>query len=182
MACPGAALCRAADRSLLLLLSNTTRAHTPDPQARESQSPWTEVWPTQPVLTQPRKHRPLIGGAWGKTEAFAATRPTDHLPATPPHSRRGVRGWRSLSFRNSISSISSHQAILVCRWRSASDFFSSPRRRKALQRSPFRLRAPQRMGLCGAIRRFRSLGCPAVRILHRSCGPSGHDALTRFVR
>ena len=51
---------------LLLLLFNTTptaaafqhnaraREHAPDPQARESQSPWTEVWPSQPVLTQPR--------------------------------------------------------------------------------------------------------------------------------
>ena len=27
------------------------RAHTPDPQAQEPLSPWTEVWPTQPVLT-----------------------------------------------------------------------------------------------------------------------------------
>ena len=65
---------------LLLLLFNTTptaaafqhnaraREHAPDPQARESQSPWTEVWPTQPVLTQPRKHWPLIGGAWGKKD------------------------------------------------------------------------------------------------------------------
>ena len=38
--------------NLLLLLSNTTRAHTPDPQAQESLSQWTEVWPTQPVYTQ----------------------------------------------------------------------------------------------------------------------------------
>ena len=35
---------------LLLLLFNTTRAHTPDPQAQEPL--WTEVWPTQPVRTQ----------------------------------------------------------------------------------------------------------------------------------
>ena len=34
---------------LLLLLFNTTRAHTPDPQAQEPLSQWTEVWPTQPV-------------------------------------------------------------------------------------------------------------------------------------
>ena len=37
-------------------LFNTTpaRAHTHSgPQARESQSPWTEVWPTQPALTLP---------------------------------------------------------------------------------------------------------------------------------
>ena len=34
----------------MLLLFNTTRAHTPDPQAREPLSLWTEVWPTQPVL------------------------------------------------------------------------------------------------------------------------------------
>ena len=40
-------------RSTRLLLPNTTRAHTPDPQAQESQSPWTEVWPTQPVLALP---------------------------------------------------------------------------------------------------------------------------------
>ena len=38
--------------------TNTTarraRAHTHSgPQARESQSPWTEVWPTQPALTLP---------------------------------------------------------------------------------------------------------------------------------
>ena len=35
---------------------NTTRAraraHTPDPQAQEPLSQWTEVWPTQPVRTQ----------------------------------------------------------------------------------------------------------------------------------
>ena len=37
---------------LLLLLFNTTRAHTPDPQAQEPLSQWTEVWPTQPVRTQ----------------------------------------------------------------------------------------------------------------------------------
>ena len=36
----------------VLLLFNTTRAHTPDPQARGPRSLWTEVWPTQPVLTQ----------------------------------------------------------------------------------------------------------------------------------
>ena len=54
--------------TLLLLLFNTTRAHTPDPQAQEPLSQWTEVWPTQPVLTQPRKHWPLIGGAWGKKD------------------------------------------------------------------------------------------------------------------
>ena len=36
----------------LLLLFNTTRAHTPDPQAQEPLSQWTEVWPTQPVRTQ----------------------------------------------------------------------------------------------------------------------------------
>ena len=37
-------------------LFNTTpaRAHTHSGhQARESQSPWTEVWPTQPALTLP---------------------------------------------------------------------------------------------------------------------------------
>jgi len=33
----------------LLLLFNTTRT-SPDPQAREPLSLWTEVWPTQPVL------------------------------------------------------------------------------------------------------------------------------------
>ena len=32
--------------------TNTTRA-VPVTPAQESQSPWTEVWPTQPVLTQP---------------------------------------------------------------------------------------------------------------------------------
>jgi len=31
---------------------STQRAHAPDPQAREPLSLWTEVWPTQPVLTQ----------------------------------------------------------------------------------------------------------------------------------
>ena len=36
----------------VLLLFNTTRAHSPDPQARGPLSLWTEVWPTQPVLTQ----------------------------------------------------------------------------------------------------------------------------------
>ena len=36
----------------LLLLFNTTRAHSPDPQARGPLSLWTEVWPTQLVLTQ----------------------------------------------------------------------------------------------------------------------------------
>ena len=36
----------------VLLLFNTTRAHTADPQAQESLSQWTEVWPTQPVKTQ----------------------------------------------------------------------------------------------------------------------------------
>ena len=35
---------------LLLLLFNTTRAHTPDPQARGPRSLWTEVWPTQFAL------------------------------------------------------------------------------------------------------------------------------------
>jgi hypothetical protein len=39
-------------RRPLLLLFNTTRAQPPDPQAREPLSLWTEVWPTQPVLTQ----------------------------------------------------------------------------------------------------------------------------------
>jgi len=34
-----------------LLLLNTTR-FAPGPQAREPLSLWTEVWPTQPVLTQ----------------------------------------------------------------------------------------------------------------------------------
>jgi hypothetical protein len=38
---------------VLLLLFNTTRAHAPDPQARGPLSLWTEVWPTQPVLTLP---------------------------------------------------------------------------------------------------------------------------------
>ena len=38
---------------VLLLLFNTTRAHTPDPQARGPRSLWTEVWPTQPMLTHP---------------------------------------------------------------------------------------------------------------------------------
>ena len=40
-------------RSHYLLLFNTTRDHIPDPQAQlhRSISPWTEVWPTQPVLT-----------------------------------------------------------------------------------------------------------------------------------
>jgi hypothetical protein len=47
---------------VVLLLFNTTRmccccstqrAHAPDPQARGPLSLWTEVWPTQPVLTQP---------------------------------------------------------------------------------------------------------------------------------
>ena len=28
------------------------RAHTPDPQAQEPLSQWTEVWPTQPAYTQ----------------------------------------------------------------------------------------------------------------------------------
>jgi hypothetical protein len=37
----------------MLLLFNTTRAHSPDPQARGPQSLWTEVWPTQPMLTHP---------------------------------------------------------------------------------------------------------------------------------
>ena len=37
---------------VLLLLFNTTRAHTPVPQAQETLSQWTEVWPTQPVYTQ----------------------------------------------------------------------------------------------------------------------------------
>jgi len=32
---------------------STQRALSPDPQAREPLSLWTEVWPTQPVLTQP---------------------------------------------------------------------------------------------------------------------------------
>jgi hypothetical protein len=41
------------DICFLLLLFNTTRAHTPDPQARGPLSLWTEVWPTQPVLTHP---------------------------------------------------------------------------------------------------------------------------------
>ncbi len=31
---------------------STQRAHAPDPQAREPLSLWTEVWPTQPVLTR----------------------------------------------------------------------------------------------------------------------------------
>ena len=31
---------------------STQRAHTPDPQAQEPLSLWTEVWPTQPVLIQ----------------------------------------------------------------------------------------------------------------------------------
>jgi len=30
----------------VLLLFNTTRAHSPDPQARGPLSLWTEVWPT----------------------------------------------------------------------------------------------------------------------------------------
>ena len=30
---------------------STRRAHTPDPQAQEPLSLWTEVWPTQPMLT-----------------------------------------------------------------------------------------------------------------------------------
>ena len=35
-------------------LFTPARAHThTGPQARESQSPWTEVWPTQPALTLP---------------------------------------------------------------------------------------------------------------------------------
>ena len=38
--------------SPLLLLFNTTRAHSPDPQAPEPLSQWTEVWPTRPVHTQ----------------------------------------------------------------------------------------------------------------------------------
>ena len=33
----------------ILLLFNTTRAHTADPQAQEPLSLWTEVWPTRPV-------------------------------------------------------------------------------------------------------------------------------------
>jgi hypothetical protein len=32
-----------------LLLFNTTRAHSPTPKHREPLSPWTEMWPTQPV-------------------------------------------------------------------------------------------------------------------------------------
>ena len=36
------------------LAARAARAHTHSgPQARESQSPWTEVWPTQPALTLP---------------------------------------------------------------------------------------------------------------------------------
>jgi len=36
----------------VLLLWNTQRARSPDPQARGPQSQWTEVWPTQPAITQ----------------------------------------------------------------------------------------------------------------------------------
>jgi hypothetical protein len=40
-----------------IVLTFTKRAHSPDPQAQEPLSPkispWTEVWPTQPVVTLP---------------------------------------------------------------------------------------------------------------------------------
>jgi hypothetical protein len=88
-------------------VQHTTRAHTPDPQARGPRSLWTEVWPTQPMLTRIN------------CESVALV--ADGAPCELDRARHGARGapgelerafpWRALVYESFWFEISSYQCV-----------------------------------------------------------------------
>ena len=87
--------------SLLLLNTTRARAHTPDPQAQGPRSLWTEVWPTQPMLTldvlTPAVNRRSLGEerapGWRLCQTPRMVTPTTTFFSTdtkPPHDPLGL--------------------------------------------------------------------------------------------